>query len=117
MLLIKRKKVDPDVVLLEISGRITLGRECKQVEWEVDELVRDNTTKVVFDLAELEYVDSTGIGILVMCCGKLRKAGGEMRVAAVQPRIAQLMKMTRVDEILPPYPTTAAATESFGPAK
>jgi anti-sigma B factor antagonist len=117
MLLIKKKKIDPDVVVLEICGRITLGRECKQVEWAMEELIGENARKVVFDLHDLDYVDSTGIGILVMCCGKLRNVGGEMRLADVQPRIAELMRMTRIDEILASYPTADGAVQSFGASK
>ena len=113
MPVIQKKRIDPDVTLLEISGRITLGRECKEVEWAIEDLIRDQAKKVVFDLSQLDYVDSTGIGIIVMCCGKMRSSGGELRLAAVQPKIAELMKMTRVNEILQSYPTAADAASSF----
>ena len=113
MPVIQKKRIDPDVSVLEISGRITLGRECKEVEWAIEDLIKDQAKKVVFDLSQLDYVDSTGIGIIVMCCGKMRNAGGEMRLAEVQPRIAELMRMTRVDQILASYPTADVAVKSF----
>jgi anti-sigma B factor antagonist len=105
--------MEADIVLLKISGRITLGRECQEVEWAVEDLVRDSKKKVVVDLAGLDYVDSTGIGILVMCSGKVRAAGGELRLAALQPRIAELMRLTRLDQILHFYATAAEASENF----
>ena len=110
---IQKKQIEPDIVLLDISGRITLGRECQDVEWAVDELIRDSKKKVVFDLSGLDYLDSTGIGILVMCCGKMTAAGGELRLASLQPRIAELMKITRLDQIWHFYPTATAAAENF----
>jgi anti-sigma B factor antagonist len=110
---IEKKYIDPDIVLVEIAGRITLGRECQAVEWMVDELIRDNQKKVVFDLSGLEHVDSTGIGILVMCCGKMQAAGGEVRVAALQPKVAELMRVTKLNQIMVFYPTAAAAAENF----
>ena len=110
---IKRKRIEPDIVLLEISGRITLGRECQDVEWAVEGLIRDSEKKVVFDLSELNYVDSSGIGIIVMCCGKMRVAGGEVRLASLQPRVAEVMKVTKLDQIMQFYPTAAAAAENF----
>ena len=110
---IQRKRIEPDIVLLEISGRITLGRECQDVEWAVEGLIRDSQKKVVFDLSELNYVDSSGIGIIVMCCGKMRAAGGEVRLASLQPRVAEVMKITKLDQIMHFYPTAAAAAENF----
>ena len=111
---IQKKQIEPDIVLLHIYGRITLGRECQDVELAVDGLIRDEARKVVFDLSELNYIDSTGVGILVMCYTKMRKAGGELRLASLQPHIADLMKMTRLDSIMPAYPTVDAAVENFG---
>src|SRR5438105_3396421 len=64
---IERNKIEPDIVILQISGRITLGYECQDVEVAVEDLVRNGSKKVVFDLSGLEYIDSTGLGIIVMC--------------------------------------------------
>jgi anti-sigma B factor antagonist len=110
---IEQKPVAPDVILVHITGRLSLGRDCEDLECAVDELIRGNRKKVVFDLSELNYVDSMGVGILVMCSGKLKRAGGELRMASLQPRIAELMKITRLDQILGFYPTTAVAIEDF----
>ena len=110
---IKRKQIEPDIVLLEISGRITLGFECQDVEWAVEGLIRDGEKRVIFDLSGLSYVDSSGIGILVMCSGKMRAAGGELRLASLQPKVAELMKTTKLDLVFQLYPTAAAAAEHF----
>ena len=66
---IEQTPIEPDIVLVQITGRISLGRDCEDVEWAVDELIRANRKKVVFDLSQLDYVDSMGVGILVMCGG------------------------------------------------
>ena len=111
---IQQKQIEPDIVLLEISGRITLGRDCEDVVWAVDDLIRGSRKKIVFDLSGLEYVDSMGIGVIVMSYGKIRAAGGELRLASLQPRIAELMTTTKLDQIWRFYPTAAAAVEDFG---
>ena len=110
---IQRKAIEPDIALLEISGRITLGYECQDVERAVEDLIRDSQKKIVLDLAGLTYIDSTGVGIIVMCYGKIRAAGGELRLAALQPRIQEVLKITKLDQIMRLYPTTDAATENF----
>ena len=110
---IQQTPIEPDIVLMHITGRLSVGRDCEDVEWAVDELIRGNRRKVVFDLSELNYVDSMGVGILVVCSGKLTRAGGELRMASLQPRIAELMKITKLDQIFRVYPTAAVAIEHF----
>ena len=74
MLEILNKELPPDVVVLEIKGKITIGRESKQLEWAVENLVRDGRKKVIFDMSGVTNIDSTGIGIIVMSSGQLKKA-------------------------------------------
>ena len=110
---IQQTPIERDIVLVQITGRLSLGRDCEDVEWAVDELIRENRKKVVFDLSELNYIDSMGVGILVMCSGKMTRAGGELRMASLQPRIAELMKITKLDQIFRFYPTATVAIEGF----
>ncbi len=110
---VDRKHVDPDIAVLEITGRITLGFDCQQVEWQLAELMKENQKKVVFNLAEVTTVDSTGVGILVMCCAKLRKAGGDLRIAGANGAVRDILKLTSVDKIVAFYPTVAEASEGF----
>ena len=110
---LRTSQIEPDIVVVHIGGRITLGRECQQVEWAVETLISERKKKVVFDLSDLGYIDSTGIGIIVMCRGKMEAAGGELRLASLQPRILELMKMTHLDQIMQFYQTAAAAAANF----
>jgi anti-anti-sigma factor len=112
MLGIQTKDVQPDIVVLEITGRITMGRECKQLEWSTETLVRENKKKVVFDLSRVTHIDSTGVGIIVMSAGQLKQAGGKLRVCA-QGHVKQILKMTNVDKVIELHPTIAAAADGF----
>src|SRR5271155_1258259 len=109
MLDIQTKHLQPDIVVLEIKGRITLGGESKQLEWTLEKLVGEGRKKVIFDLTGVTNVDSTGIGIIVMSAGKMKKAGGELRVAGATAHVEDVLKMTNVDQIVVLHPTAAAA--------
>ena len=113
MLEIQTKHVEPDIVVLEITGRITIGRECKQLEWAVDSLVTEGRKKVVFDLTGVTRIDSTGIGIIVMSAGQMKQAGGALRVAGSTGAVEQALQMTNVDQLVGLHPTAAAAVASF----
>jgi anti-sigma B factor antagonist len=113
MLDIQTKHAQPDIVVLEITGKITLGRESKQLEWAVEKLVGEGRKKVIFDLTGVTNVDSTGIGIIVMSAGQMKKAGGELRVAGATAHVEEVLKMTNVDQIVALHPTTAIAATGF----
>jgi anti-sigma B factor antagonist len=113
MLEIQTKDLPPDIVVLEIKGRITLGRESKQLEWAVETLVGEGRKKVILDLSGVTNVDSTGIGIIVMSAGKLKQAGGELRVAGATAHVEDVLKMTNIDQIVVLHSTTAAAASGF----
>jgi anti-sigma B factor antagonist len=113
MLNIQKKQIEPDVTILEISGRLSIGRACQEVEWELEKLLKDQKTKVVFDLSDLQYIDSTGIGIIVMSFGKLKKSGGDLRLACPLGAVDDTIKLTRVNQMIQLFPTCIAATESF----
>jgi anti-sigma B factor antagonist len=113
---ITRKPAANDVVILEMAGRITLGRDCQQIEQQVEDLLREKQTKVIFDLSRVKHMDSTGIGILVMCSGKLKDAGGDLRLAGATGVVDQTLKLVRMNSIVPTFASVAEATAGFADA-
>ena len=113
MLEIHTKHVQPDIVVLELAGRITIGRDSKQLEWTTDNLLRENHKKIIFDLTGVTHIDSTGIGIIVMSAGQLRNAGGGLRLACAQGHVEQVLKTTNIDKVVRLHPTATAAAADF----
>jgi anti-anti-sigma factor len=114
MLEIQTKQLPPDIVVLEITGRITIGRECKQLEWATDSLVREKQQKkIIFDLSGVTHIDSTGIGIIVMSAGQVKQAVGELRLAGVNKHVEQVLKLTSVEKLVSWYPTLAEAASGI----
>ena len=110
---IRRKHIEPDIFVLHPVGRITMGRPCQEVEWVVDELVRGNIRKVVLDLSEVERVDSTGLGMLVTCLGKLKKSGGELRVSGAKGMVHDMAHTANIHRIIRFFETLDDAVASF----
>ena len=110
---IQSKELQPDIVVLEMTGRITMGNDCRQIEWTTKKILAENKKKMIFDLTGVTHIDSTGIGIIVMVAGQMKKAGGELRVAGANDHVEGLLRMTAVDQIVRLHPTTAAAATGF----
>jgi len=108
-----QKTVEPDITVLALEGRLSLGRECQRVEDMVRQLKESGHKKLVFDLTQLNYSDSAGLGMMAMAAAMMRSAGGDLRLAAPVSRVVDALKLTQLDKILPIYPDLAAACQSF----
>ena len=110
---IAEKRIEPDIVVVEIGGRIIFGPECHQVEWLIAHLLAEHEKKIILDISHVTRVDSTGVGIIVLCFGKVMNAGGELRVAGTQGIVNDTLKIAKVDSLMVLYPTVEAATEGL----
>jgi len=111
---LQRRRLEPDIALVEIAGKVVYGPESRQVESLTTDLVEEGERKIIFDISRVNHVDSTGIGILVMCSGKVKDAGGELRIAGAQGHVLTVLKMTNVEKIVALYSTTSAALQCLG---
>ena len=111
ILSIERKELERGIVVLELSGRIVLGNDAKTVEWKVDELLKENCKRVIFDLSRVTILDSTGVGIVVMCFARIKKAGGALRIAGANGAVEHTLRMTNVDRLISLDSTVAASAE------
>jgi len=109
--------VTDEVAVIRCTGRITLGPEVQALEQEIDRHTEpdcaDRVKRVVLQLAETEFLDSSGLGTLVRLYGILRSAGGGLTLCQVSPRVMKVIEMTNLAGVFPPYASEAEAIESF----
>jgi anti-sigma B factor antagonist len=110
---IENKKIEPDVAVMEMHGRITMGSDSQKIEWGLAQLLKGSQKKVIFDLTDVCYVDSSGVGILMMCHAKLKKEGGALHLVGAQGMVEEALLMTGVNNIVPLYSTTTGAAKDF----
>ena len=113
LLQIEERRIEPDITVVELAGRLALGRESQRIEVLVDELAKRGALKVVLDMSKVEYIDSAGIGLVALASGKLKEAGGRIVVVAPEGKVRSLLHMTQMDSIVTICPTAAAATAAF----
>ena len=110
---IVRKEFKPGVIILELSGPLQMGVECKQLELAFDQLLRDGHASVVLDLSKLSKLDSGGLGKIVNCFSRLKTAGGALCLAGTTGMIDGVLKLAHADRFLKSYPSVREAAESF----
>jgi anti-anti-sigma factor len=109
--------VKPGLIVLAVKGSIHCGPECAQLESEVDKLIQEQQTQVIFDLSAVTTMDSAAIGAVVRCLRKLKNAGGDLHLASAAPLIARSLEQTKVNKIVKTFPTVADAARDFTPAR
>lgn len=115
MLKVQKSVLANGIVLLRLSGRITLGPDCQQIESEIDRLASARQTNLIFDLTDVNYMDSTGIGTLVMCSKTLKDAGGQLRLAGAGGAV-DVIRLTQTNAIVPTHDSVAEALAAFAGA-
>lgn len=110
---VERTRIEPDVILVELAGKMVYGPECRQIEWLTTELLEEGERKIVFDLSRVSHLDSSGIGTLVMCSGKIKEAGGKLRVASAEGHVKTVLKITEAGKILDLHPSRIDALQAF----
>jgi len=114
--LIKTTEIKPGIVVLEMSGRVQMGADCKRIEKEVEDHMSRNEKFMIFDLTAVDHIDSAVVGQIVKSHSVLTRSGGALRLAGPQGMVASVLKMTQVDKVIPVFPTALAASEGFARA-
>jgi stage II sporulation protein AA (anti-sigma F factor antagonist) len=91
----------PGVAVARFTGAITLGSSLHAADAQLQKTIREGAAKVVLDMTEVPYMDSAGLGVLVQASGMAKQQGGDLRLCGVSERVAELIKMTRTDALLP----------------
>ncbi len=112
MLLSLQSRLCGYIFVIHCLGRFVLGDEAKALETALDLAARE-ASRIVLHLRELDRLDSIGIGLLVRCAARLRKRGGDLRLAAPPPFVTALLKLTMLSSVLQAYPTEDDAILSF----
>ena len=94
-LTIERRDVG-QVSILDMRGRITLGDEIEDLRSAVRNLVAKGQKKIILNLAEVDYIDSSGVGELVGCFTTVRNAGGELKLLNLSKKVHDVLHVTKL---------------------
>lgn len=102
------------IFILDLKGRITAGQEATSLREHIAALNQDGRN-LVLNMAHVDYIDSTGLGALVMCATSLRKHGGNMKLLNLNRRNIELLVMTKLATVFEIFTDEQDAINSFFP--
>jgi anti-sigma B factor antagonist len=105
------------IVILDLKGRITMGDEVSIFRAAFEKIAETPGARLVLNMQGVDYVDSTGLGALVMCATRLRRTDGVAKLVNVNRRNIELMVMTKIDTIFEVFDDENDAVNSFFPGR
>ena len=107
------RRVD-GVTILELSGRITLGEGSVVLRDQIRELLGKNEKKILLNLGDVTYIDSSGIGELVSAFTTVRNQGGELKLLNLTKKVHDLLQITKLYTVFDVKDDEATAVKAFG---
>ncbi len=102
-----------DVTVIDAVGRITLGEGSSSFRETIRDLAAKGSKKILLNLAEVSYIDSSGIGELVSGFTTVTNHGGQLKLLSLNKRVKDLLQITKLYTVFEVYEEEAAAVRSF----
>jgi anti-sigma B factor antagonist len=102
-----------DVAVVDFSGKITLGEGSAMLRKMVRDLVTGGRLKILLNLGDVDYIDSSGIGELVGAYTTVRTASGELKLVYLTKRVRDIIQITRLFTVFDVQEDEDAAVKSF----
>jgi len=103
-----------DVMVIDAAGRITLGEGASVFRDSIRDLAGKGNKKILLNLSEVSYIDSSGIGELVSGFTTVTNGGGQLKLVGLSKRVKDLLQITKLYTVFDVYDDEAAAVRSFG---
>ena len=101
------------VVILELSGKIMGGPDATLLNDKLHELIEAGKTKIIANLKGVNWMNSSGLGILIGGLTTMRNSGGDLKLANITDRIQSLLMITKLLTVFETFDTIDQAIESF----
>ena len=101
------------VSVVTLDGRIVLGKESNSLREKLKSLIAEGKKKIVLNMANIKYIDSAGLGILVAAYLSAKNQGASVRLSNLGTKFHEVMQITKLLTVFDVYDTEAAAVSSF----
>ncbi len=101
------------VTILDLSGRITLGEGSITLRDNVRDLLAKGSRKILLNLGDITYIDSSGVGELVSAFTSIKNAGGELKLLNLTKKVHDLLQITKLYTVFDIWDNEASAITAF----
>jgi anti-sigma B factor antagonist len=106
-----------DVAIVRLGGRVTLTDGTTVFDNALQQLIKDGHLKIIIDLADVPYIDSTALGIILRAHATVTRRGGALKLLYVRGHVHELLELTKLLTVIESYESEADALASLGAAR
>ncbi|MCU0454326.1 MAG: STAS domain-containing protein [Bacteroidetes bacterium] len=101
------------VTVISLSGNVLGGPDANTLNDQLHGLLETKKTKVIIDLGDVQFINSSGLGMLIGGMSTMRKGGGELKLARASKKVLTLLEMTKLTNLFDVHETVKAAVGAF----
>ncbi len=105
------------IIILDLKGRITVGAEATSMRERLRAQAAAGSLNFILNLRDVDYIDSTGLGAMVVCFTSLRKLGGKLKLENLNRRNIELLVLTKLTTVFEIFDDEQDAVNSFFPGR
>ena len=103
-----------DVTVINLIGRLTLGDGTSKLRQAVEDVIQRGRLQVILNLAEVMYIDSSGLGTMMETRAMLLRSGGKLKLMKLRSNAHDLIQTTHLNLVFEVFPDEDSALKSFG---
>ena len=108
-----KERVVGGVSILDLSGKIVLGEGDIQLKERIKDLLGDGQKRILLNLADVNYIDSAGLGTLIGAYTTVKREGGSLKLVNLTKRIQDLLAITKLITVFETFDSEPEALASF----
>ena len=98
---------------MHLQGAITLGEDTRRLRELIQQTLEEGKRNIVFNMADVPYMDSSGLGELIAAYTTAKNRGGKLKLMKLSPRVQDLVTLTKVHRVFEVFPDEESAVRSF----
>jgi anti-sigma B factor antagonist len=106
---IKKTGKRKDITIIYLKGKIMDGPETTKLQEKIEGLIAEGSKKIIIDLAEIDWINASGLGVLLGCLKIIKNHEAETKLSRVSRKVKSMMETTRLIEVFDTYETVQAA--------
>jgi anti-sigma B factor antagonist len=105
------------VSIVVLRGKLTIGEGTAALRIHIQDLVEGGSCRIILNMADVTYIDSSGVGELVAGRAAVARAGGDIKLLNLGKHVHDLLKITKLYTVFEVFEDEASAIQSYSPAK
>ena len=102
-----------NITIIALEGSLMGGPDATSLNTQLHDLLNAKSSSIVLDLGGVDFMNSSGLGMLIGSASTVKNAGGTLKLAQASDKIIELIKITKLSPLFEHFPTVKAAAESF----